>query len=61
VAGQVRFAPRQLCGDDPAAHLETIEKFRQAGFDELYVANTGRHVEGLFELYATSVFPKLGR
>jgi G6PDH family F420-dependent oxidoreductase len=49
-----------VCGDDAEAHLEMIDKYAQAGFDEVYVANTGPHVEGLFELYATAVLPKLG-
>jgi G6PDH family F420-dependent oxidoreductase len=48
-----------VCGDDPQAHLEMIDTYRQAGFDEVYVANTGPHAEGLFELYASAVLPKL--
>jgi G6PDH family F420-dependent oxidoreductase len=48
-----------VCGNDPRAHLEMIDKYRAAGFDEVYVANTGPHFEGLFDLYASSVLPKL--
>ena len=48
-----------VCGDDPAAHLEMIDKYAQAGFDEVYVANTGPHWQGLFDLYAEHVLPKL--
>ena len=48
-----------VCGNDPAAHLETIDKYAQAGFDEVYVANTGPHWQGLFDLYADHVLPKL--
>jgi hypothetical protein len=40
------------------AHLEMIDKYARAGFDEIYVANTGPHYHGLFELYANSVLPK---
>ncbi|MDG4786714.1 TIGR03557 family F420-dependent LLM class oxidoreductase [Micromonospora sp. WMMD1102] len=49
-----------VCGDDPNAHLEMIDKYAQAGFDEVYVANTGPHYQGLFELYAKQVLPALG-
>ena len=48
-----------VCGNDPSAHLEMIDKFAQAGFDEVYVANTGPHWQGLFDLYAEHVLPKL--
>jgi G6PDH family F420-dependent oxidoreductase len=48
-----------VCGNDPEAHLEMIDQYAQAGFDEVYVANTGPHYQGLFDLYATGVLPKL--
>ncbi|MBM2622356.1 TIGR03557 family F420-dependent LLM class oxidoreductase [Actinoplanes sp. LDG1-06] len=48
-----------VCGNDPAAHLEMIDKYRQAGFDEVYVANTGPHYQGLFDLYADQILPKI--
>jgi G6PDH family F420-dependent oxidoreductase len=47
-----------VCGNDPAAHLEMIDKYAQAGFDEVYVADTGPHWQGLFDLYAEHVLPK---
>jgi G6PDH family F420-dependent oxidoreductase len=47
-----------VCGNDPSAHLEMIDKFAQAGFDEVYVANTGPNWQGLFDLYAERVLPK---
>jgi G6PDH family F420-dependent oxidoreductase len=47
-----------VCGNDPQAHLEMIDKYAQAGFDEIYVANTGPHFQGLFDLYAEHVLPK---
>jgi G6PDH family F420-dependent oxidoreductase len=47
-----------VCGNDPQAHLEMIGKYADAGFDEVYVANTGPHVQGLFDLYAKHVLPK---
>ncbi len=46
-----------VCGNDPEAHLEMIAKYADAGFDELYVANTGPHSQGLFDLYAKHILP----
>jgi G6PDH family F420-dependent oxidoreductase len=48
-----------VCGNDPAAHREMIDKYAAAGFDEVYVANTGPHWQGLFDLYAHEVLPKI--
>jgi len=48
-----------VCGPDPDAHLEMIRTYADAGFDELYVANTGPHYAGFFELYAKRVLPDL--
>jgi G6PDH family F420-dependent oxidoreductase len=48
-----------VCGNDPDKHLEMIGKYADAGFDEIYVANTGPHLAGFFRLYATQILPKL--
>jgi G6PDH family F420-dependent oxidoreductase len=48
-----------ICGADPERHLEQIDAFAQAGFDEVYVGNTGPHFQGLFDLYAKHVLPKI--
>lgn len=48
-----------VCGPDPEQHLSKIQEFAEAGFDEVYVANTGPYHEGFFQLYANEVFPKL--
>lgn len=48
-----------VCGNDAGAHLEMIDQYARAGFDEVYVANTGPHYQGLFDLYATEVLPRL--
>ena len=48
-----------VCGNDPEKHLEMIKKYADAGFDEIYVANTGPHYQGLFDLYAREILPKL--
>ncbi|MEU4622300.1 TIGR03557 family F420-dependent LLM class oxidoreductase [Actinoplanes sp. NPDC023801] len=49
-----------VCGNDPEKHLEMIRKYADAGFDEIYVANTGPHYQGLFDLYAREILPKIG-
>jgi len=49
-----------VCGNDPQAHLDMIDQYAQAGFDEIYVANTGPNYQGLFDLYAEHVLPKRG-
>jgi G6PDH family F420-dependent oxidoreductase len=49
-----------VCGQDPDKHLEMIDKYAKAGFDEVYVANTGPHLHGFFELYARHVLPRVG-
>ena len=36
-----------------------LVRFADAGFDEVYVANTGPHYEGLFDLYAREVLPRV--
>ncbi|MBQ1043231.1 MULTISPECIES: TIGR03557 family F420-dependent LLM class oxidoreductase [unclassified Micromonospora] len=48
-----------VCGRDADAHLEMIDKYAKAGFDEVYVANTGPHWQGLFDLYRHEVLPRL--
>lgn len=48
-----------VCGNDADAHLEMIDRYARAGFDEVYVANTGPHAKGLFALYQQEVLPRL--
>ena len=35
-----------------------IGKYADAGFDEVYVANTGPHWQGLFDLYQKEIIPR---
>ncbi|HEU4422251.1 MAG TPA: TIGR03557 family F420-dependent LLM class oxidoreductase [Pilimelia sp.] len=48
-----------VCGNDPDQHLQMIDKYAKAGFDEIYVGNTGPHYHGFFEMYAKHVLPQL--
>ncbi len=47
-----------VCGNDPQAHLDMLRKYAAAGFDEVYVANTGPNFQGLFDLYSKQVLPE---
>lgn len=47
-------------GPDPQRQFESIEQYRKAGFDELYVANVGPHYRELIDLYRREVLPQLG-
>ncbi|MEV4343900.1 TIGR03557 family F420-dependent LLM class oxidoreductase [Actinoplanes sp. NPDC049596] len=44
-----------ICGNNPQGHLDMIDQFRQAGFDEVYVANTGPNYQGLLDMYAKEI------
>jgi G6PDH family F420-dependent oxidoreductase len=47
------------CGPDLERHVEAIEEYRRAGFDELYVQQIGPAQERFFEVYANEVLPRL--
>lgn len=46
-------------GSDPQRHLNMIEQYAKAGYDEVYVANIGPHHKDFFDLYAEKVLPAL--
>jgi alkanesulfonate monooxygenase SsuD/methylene tetrahydromethanopterin reductase-like flavin-dependent oxidoreductase (luciferase family) len=56
---QEMVAEAFVCGNDPEKHREMIRKYADAGFEEIYVANTGPHHQGLFDLYAHEILPKI--
>ena len=45
------------CGPEAGPVLEMFDKYREAGFDEVYVANTGPYQREFFDLYARDVLP----
>jgi G6PDH family F420-dependent oxidoreductase len=49
------------CGPDLEAHVRLIERYRDAGFDELYVQQVGPEQDGFFEVYEREVLPRLRR
>jgi G6PDH family F420-dependent oxidoreductase len=50
-----------VAGPDPAAHLDQISSYDQAGYDELYVANMGPHFLEMIEFYGREILPQLHR
>jgi len=48
-------------GPDPRPYVEAIEAYRQAGFDELYVAAVGPHHKEFIDMFAHEVMPADGR
>jgi G6PDH family F420-dependent oxidoreductase len=47
-----------VAGPDPEPHLEQIQKYADAGYDELYVANMGPHYREMIAFYADQILPK---
>lgn len=49
-----------VAGADPGPHLEQIQQYADAGYDELYVANMGPHHQAMIEFYGEQVLPAAG-
>jgi G6PDH family F420-dependent oxidoreductase len=47
------------CGNDVKAHVERLQAFVDAGFDEIYVNQIGPEQDGFFEFYAEHVLPEV--
>ena len=47
------------CGPDVAQHVDALEAYADAGFDELYVNQIGPEQDAFFEAYAERVLPAL--
>lgn len=46
------------CGPDLERHVEAIEAYAEAGFDELYIQQIGDEQERFFEVYSSEVLPR---
>lgn len=46
------------CGPDLDLHLKAIERYEDAGFDELYIQQIGADQERFFEIYAKEILPR---
>jgi G6PDH family F420-dependent oxidoreductase len=47
------------CGPDLDRHIEKIQEFEQAGFDELYINQIGPDQDAFFEAYRSEVLPRV--
>ncbi|SFB32587.1 F420-dependent oxidoreductase, G6PDH family [Amycolatopsis marina] len=47
------------CGPDPAKHIQAVQAFGDADFDEVYVQQIGPDQEAFFEAWSTKVLPEL--
>jgi coenzyme F420-dependent glucose-6-phosphate dehydrogenase len=48
------------CGPDPERHLDAIREYLDAGFDHVYVHQSGPDQEGFLRFYEREVLPKVG-
>jgi coenzyme F420-dependent glucose-6-phosphate dehydrogenase len=54
----VRMFP---CGPDPQEHVDAINKYRDAGYDEVYVTQVGPEQEGFLRFYEREILPAFRR
>ena len=47
------------CGPDVERHVQALQKYADAGFDELYVQQIGPEQDAFFEAYREHVLPRL--
>lgn len=47
------------CGREPARHLEVVQEFVDAGFDQLVLTNAGPDPDGFFEFFAQELDHKI--
>ena len=47
------------CGPDVEQHVEAIQAYAEAGFDELYVNQIGPDQDAFFAAYRDQVLPRI--
>ena len=52
-------AEQIACGPDPEKHVAAINKYLEAGFDEVYINQIGPDQEGFFRFYERELRPRL--
>ncbi|HEV2905963.1 MAG TPA: LLM class F420-dependent oxidoreductase, partial [Actinomycetota bacterium] len=45
------------CGPDPERHVETIQKYAEAGYENIYVHQVGPDQDGFFRFYGREILP----
>ncbi len=53
------IAEKSPCGPDPERHAETLRKYVEAGFDEVYVNQIGHEQAGFMAFFRREVEPRL--
>ena len=54
-----QLAEKISCGPDPERHAETIRKYLEAGFDEVYIGQIGDIDEAFFKFFRQEIEPRL--
>ncbi|GHH73350.1 LLM class F420-dependent oxidoreductase [Streptomyces sulfonofaciens] len=54
-----QVAEHVTCGSDTEAHVASIRRYVDAGFDTVYVNQMGPDQQGFFDFYRTKVLPQL--
>jgi G6PDH family F420-dependent oxidoreductase len=54
------MAEKIPCGPDPEVHVELLQKYLDAGFDELHVGQVGDDQEGFFTFWTKELARRLG-
>jgi G6PDH family F420-dependent oxidoreductase len=52
-------AEKVVCGNDADEHVQALQEYVDAGFDEVYVAQMGPDQEGMIRFYEREVLPRL--
>ncbi|MGH9124048.1 MAG: TIGR03557 family F420-dependent LLM class oxidoreductase [Acidimicrobiales bacterium] len=53
-------AAKIVCGPDPERHLEVLQRYLDAGYDEVYVSQVGDDQAGFFDFFNRELRPRLG-
>ncbi len=61
LATEDQVAQEIVCGPDPQRHLDKINKFVEAGYDQVYIHQVGPDQEGFFRFYQKEIIPKFQR
>jgi len=52
-------AKKIVCGPDPQRHLEMLEKYVDAGYDEIFVGQVGPETQGMVDFYRREILPEV--
>jgi G6PDH family F420-dependent oxidoreductase len=50
---------KMACGPDPQRHIEMISKYKDAGYDHIWVHQIGSDQDSFFEFYSSEVLPRI--